>query len=925
MKNIQRVRPVSVDTPNGKKRKIDPIENYMALQSFMNLELRGRQVGAMFLGRGSACEHKKFIFGFRCRGIHTTLKEEQKDPTFDAIESGLKDIPVGETMTIHLSSFSTASDRMDELKRLYEGTEIPQLKFLIYGERERVKELQREGHYKPKELTIFVTYTLEGGTKKGSDFIEKLLKWGADLWTKTTGEFDELLVQSVQKAAVVAFTDGFQVWEQLLTNKMDLDVKPMSVGELWATSWYRFNKTKVPVVPQIVTVTEDGISEEINTNVHPTTFIAQSCPVSDSEWVQVNRKYIGVLGFEGKPVGWNSTFDQLRYLWELIGRENVYDTEVFCEISKANEEIMKTNMQRLTKQATVAMDYSEQRRSVDVGATLKQKKTIQAQEQLYEGAVPLNVASVILVHRSNPHKLDDACRYLASCVRQPAYIERERNYAWQTWLQTTKLTWFGILQRPFDRRTTYLSSEAPGFMTLVKPRSMDKTGFELISEEGGSPIRIDLFRQHRNLGIFATTRAGKSVMVSGILTQALAQTIPIVALDFPKPDGSSTFTDYTRFMDKNGAYFDIGAEANNLFEIPNLSSLPEMEQKERFQDYLSFLESALMTMVIGGQTAESQRFRNTVRSILVILLDKFFKEPHIRVRYDIAIATGYGSEEWQNTPTLHDFLEYCHIDQVELPEVNDETIKAMGEIYLQLKFWCTSRVGKAISAPSSFPTDAPLLVFALRNLSDESDAAILALSAYSAALRRALSSPASIFFIDESPILFQFSEIAALVARLCANGAKAGVRVILSAQDPDTIAQSPSASKILQNLSTRLVGRIQPNAIESFVKYLDYPRSIIGRNATESFFPKREGIYSQWLLDDSGVYTYCRFFASYLQLAAVANNPDEQKIRHDFMRVYPNKFDALTHFATELVAALRDNRELRSPETPPTVAVIRMR
>jgi hypothetical protein len=51
-------------------------------------------------------------------------------------------------------------------------------------------------------------------------------------------------------------------------------------------------------------------------------------------------------------------------------------------------------------------------------------------------------------------------------------------------------------------------------------------------------------------------------------------------------------------------------------------------------------------------------------------------------------------------------------------------------------------------------------IFALRNLSNDEDAAILSLSAYSAALRRALASPASIFFIDESPILFEFDAIA---------------------------------------------------------------------------------------------------------------------------------------------------------------------
>ena len=182
------------------------------------------------------------------------------------------------------------------------------------------------------------------------------------------------------------------------------------------------------------------------------------------------------------------------------------------------------------------------------------------------------------------------------------------------------------------------------------------------------------------------------------------------------------------------------------------------------------------------------------------------------------------------------------------------------------------------------------------------------MSAYSAALRRALSSPASIFFIDEAPILFEFEQISNLVGRICANGAKAGIRVILSAQDPDTIAKSPAASKILQNLTTRLIGRIQPVAVDSFAEILKYPRSIIARNASESFFPRPEGVYSQWLLDDNGLYTFCRYYPGYEQLAVVANNPEEQAARQRTMGRYGDKYEAISAFARQLVSSLRDGR-----------------
>jgi type IV secretory pathway VirB4 component len=511
-----------------------------------------------------------------------------------------------------------------------------------------------------------------------------------------------------------------------------------------------------------------------------------------------------------------------------------------------------------------------------------------------------------VVYRDSLERLDEACRYISSCFQRPAWVARETEYAWRVWLQTLPVVWEALMATPFNRRQLYLTGEVPGLMPLVCTRAGDKTGFELITEEGGTPVHLDLYSQHKNLALFATTRAGKSVLVSGILTHALAHGMPVVALDYPKPDGTSTFTDYTYFMGERGAYFDISKEYNNLFEKPDLRILSEEQQRERFQDYQSFLESALMTMIIGSNSDEL--LTQSIRSVLALALTAFFKDPEIDARYQAAIEGGFDSPAWANTPTLKDFLPFCTQDRLQFEKVQNNLEYAFQTIELQIRFWLNSRVGQSVSRPSSFRADAQLLVFALRNLSNDKDAAVLALSAYAAALRRALAFPSSIFFIDEAPILFEFDEISSLVGRLCANGAKAGVRVILSGQDPDTVAKSPAASKIFQNLSTRLIGRIQPTAVDSFDKFLKYPREIIGRNATDSFFPRKESIYSQWLLDDNGIYTFCRYYPAYVQLAAVANNPDEQSARTETMQQYPNKFEGLATFSRQLVASIRGGK-----------------
>ncbi|WP_414526589.1 hypothetical protein [Nodularia chucula] len=900
----------------GKESRLTPFEDALHLATMLRVALDGRDIGAYILNKETQKDRFCFVFGFECRGIHTTLRAEQINTIFNNIESGLKDIPEGEKMTLHIGSFSSDKQRQIELGDLVKRTPSRDIKYLLTAERARIQELTHSGVRKPKFLRIYVTYTIEPNATQADDWIEKLLAQAEGWWLQFKGELTEVQNQRIESLITNAYQQGFSRWEQLLSNKMGLDVKPLNAEELWSEVWRRFNDTPAIEIPQLLVLDETGLHEQVNSdlastkllleNTHSTTLLMESnVPCADRRWVNVKNRYIGALTFLEKPGGWSNKFAQLRYLWELLARETVVDTEIFCELTAANPALVKTTLQRVLKQSNMtALMAQEKSKTIDVSAQLKLKKSVAAQEQLYEGAVPIYTGIAIFVHRPTVAELDTATRYIENCFQRPAQVIREIEYAWKIWLQSLPVVWEGLLVKPFNRRQLYLTSEVPGLMPLVLTKAGDSHGFELIAEEGGTPIHLDLFNQHKNLALFATTRAGKSVLVSGILTQALAHGIPVVALDFPKPDGSSTFTDYTEFMEGNGAYFDISKESNNLFEQPDLRSLSPEEQRDRLLDYTGFLESALMTMVLGSST-ENQLLSQTVRSLLNLALTAFFADSGIKQRYQQAIADGFGSLAWDKTPTLHDFLYFCSPEHLQLDSLSGRVDDALSQIQLRLRFWLSSRVGQSISAPSSFPTDAQLLVFALRNLSDNEDAAVLSLSAYSAALRRALSSPASIFFIDEAPILFEFDQISDLVGRICANGAKAGIRVILSAQDPDTIAKSKASSKILQNLSTRLIGRIQPVAVDSFVSILKYPRDIISRNATESFFPRKEGIYSQWLLDDNGIYSFCRYYPGYEQLAVVANNPNEQTARQQVMGEHSDKYEAISVFARQLIASLR--------------------
>lgn len=892
-------------------KTLTPFEDIIHLAGICEINLGGRKgIGALILKKGEDIQIK---FCFDCIGIHPNLANEQILPIFNAIEGGLKEIPEDESLTIHFGSFTDDFERQLELKQIEENCNIDQLKLLIRSERVRIKDLTKNGIRKNKFLRLWCTYTVASDDEKTKDYVEVSIKRLQKVWFKFTGEIHSFNNHRIENILKNSFVDGFQLWEQVISNKMKLSVKALNAQEIWEAIYKQFNRTEPTPIPNPLVQDNLGLTEKQTSDFHIRHHLLlneDSVPFLDRKWVKLQNQYIGALNFSHKPGGWIDEYAQLRYLWEVISRESVSDTEAFCQIHRANQGITKTNLQRLTKQSITSSAMSNDKGSIDVKANLNIEEAVEAQKTIYKGSLVVHTAVVFLVHRKSRRQLDDACRYLASCFLRPAVVSREVEYAWKVWLQCCPVVWEALLTKPFNRRLPYFSSEAPGLMPLIRTATGDRSGFELIAEEGGTPVHLDLYNSHKNLAVFGATRSGKSVLVAGILTPAIAKGIPVVALDYPKPDGTSTFTDYTNLLGKDGAYFDISKESNNLFELPDLRGMEEEIIKERLTDFKEFLKSVLMTMIIGTNAiGVSTSMLSNIESIVTLALETFFGEDEIKLRYKAALETGVGTKEWNDTPTLKDFYNYCSPGYIKLDSIannSKEVLSALEQIRLRLKFWLNTRVGQSISQPSTFRTDAKLLVFALRNLASESDAAILALSAYAAALRRALSSKASIFFLDEAPILFQFESIAELIGRLCANGAKAGIRVILSAQEPESIFQSKAAPKIFANLTTRLVGRIQASAIDPFVERFKYPYEIIQVNSTEAFYPRKEGIYSQWLLDDNGKLTFCRYYPAYCLLAAVANNPDEQELRTLFLKKYQhNLLLGMFKFSEDYIRSLR--------------------
>jgi hypothetical protein len=228
---------------------LTPFEDALNLAAMLRVELRGRRVGAYVLTKGQNREHLCFVFGFDCKGIHNTLTDAQVETIFSQLESGLKDLPKGERLTIHLGSFSSDRDRQQDLAQLTDLAPSHALKFLLTSDRARIQQLTQQGLRKPKFLRLYVTYTVQSGSEGAQDLIEKLIGRGETLWKSFTGELQNAKNQRLQTVITKAFTDGFLLWEQVLSNKMGLSVKPLGeaiCGPCFGSGSTRANRFRFP-------------------------------------------------------------------------------------------------------------------------------------------------------------------------------------------------------------------------------------------------------------------------------------------------------------------------------------------------------------------------------------------------------------------------------------------------------------------------------------------------------------------------------------------------------------------------------------------------------------------------------------------------------------------------------------------------------
>lgn len=932
-----RLKPVQVPNQYGGNSTFMPFQNEVNICCIAEikkddslLEMRcEREVSALLLEKGKS--QYQLVFGFRIAGLHDVLDDSEVNVFAHAIEEGMKELPVGERITFCTGCYSNDEERQSELSDLADDCQLKPISVLTRNEQFRVQQLTQTGTRQTWQQLALCTWTSddEAGTQHKDligGLIERLRKTGSWVVEKITGNQRIYQETFFKKLLLQGFQQGFIQWELLLNTKVGLEVTPCNSADLWQWLWNRFNQGVAPPIPQVITLkeTETGLelTETVTTDKHLCTLLIEgtqgrsACPEHrgdhDRVYLTGKGKVCGVMTMADPPMGWTSTREQLKWVWKILSSSYVHDTEAWIEISRSNDFFIQDNLARQAKQSKVARTIAITKgQGRDVGAEIKQEESFEAQRRIYEGTKALHCAPVFLVYRNSAEELTHACNLLANSF-ETAKVIRERHIAWEIWLQALPITCKRLLHGSNlnERRLTLDTHTIAGMMPLTMPKDIDRCGVEFLTGRGGKPIYIDLF--HHQIGralITGTSGSGKSVLGWRFAMEALTNNIPVVGMDISS-SGNSTFKTAIELLGEQGAYYDISSGSSNLMEPPDLRRFDKLERDRRMESWKDFIRRALSAIAMGK--IHNPHLAQRVDALLIRALDVFLRDPEIITRYNRAFEMSWRSPEWQQIPTLPDFIKFCTREQLNLRSFEDLDRHALNQIQSQVGALLASRLGKAIARPSTFSPEPAIKFFALSGLTNEQDAYLMAINAHAACIRNALSHPRSLFIGDELSVLLRRDGFAQIVGETCATGRKDGIAVLLLSQDPDTLCECSAGSQIMQNINYRITGRITSSGINSFQRYLGYPPNIISQNATEAFLPRSSDLYSCWLLELGGRFWRTRFYPGELMLASVANNQDEREARDRVMAHYPptskGRLLGLKAFSDEYIPALWEGK-----------------
>ena len=927
-KMTTKIKKLKIKTAQGKTENFAPFQIESDLHAIMQIELEEEKF-AVILMCDSSLQWSATI-PFALSGIHPELYPAEISNQAEAISEAFKSIPENESLTFMLGGRSKYRRRLEQLKSQVRQCDLPLIELILESDCNRTREISDKGFRQQWQQFTFCHWSqAKQDVRETDDLLGKAINWFKQKLGKKARQLlntEDIYWRNIYvNLARDIYENAYLPWKLNLGTKAGLVIRNVQAEEIWSEIlWYRFNPstTVAPAIPQLIKVrgklerADYSVETNYSSSYPPETLSillagnngldATPSHNRNRDRLEVNGEQVAVMTLENMTLDkydlqWSSVREQLKWIWTKL--KDIQDVEVWVEISSGNKELAHDNLYKLSRQSGFQNeDAAEDGAGIDVGATLKQEESIEAQKRLHQGAEPLFAAVTILIYRKNPKELDRACTYLTNAF-VPAKITREKNIAWKLWTETLPFNNQRQLKSTevfTERRPTFDTTTIAGVLPFTKPKDIDRRGMELIYAEGGYPLNIDLYTHSKRAIITGKSGSGKSVLAFGLIKDALARGVAVVGMDMSNA-GESTFETVTELLKDAGAYINITERSFNILQPPDVRRFSPEKRQQRLRIWKNFTRQVLLALVMGQ--IDDEELRERVDSIILMLFDIFLQDPTIIERYNLAFDGGWQSESWQKMPTLKDLIFYCSRERLGLHEFGDIESRAINQIVNQIKAKIADpNIGSAISQPSDIPLSPRMMFFALSGLTNENNAYVMSLVTQAACLNIALEKPKSLFVIDECSVLFGKRGFADIVGERFATGRKEGQSVLVIGQDIEAIRYCGKAStKIFRNTDIYLTGKTTSDAAKSYQEILNFPDRVIKKNAGESFSANRQDFFSNWLVSQDDRFWHCRYFPSLVELAALANGTNEKAARNRILALYPNTFSGkirgLAHFA----------------------------
>ncbi len=922
---VQPKRMFSTYRVKGKRRKYHHIERKFHLLTYGQIELDGKQVGLYLLRRGAQL---MFIFGWEVSGHDPSMTAQQSISILSAANDATSTIPADIDLKCYEDINSSCEDYLRMQAALLRSKKHDVLSIeLIKSRARRAKQLSLEGRLLENRLVYFAKYRVP----LGGDYAVTQT-WLDDLLSKTqpiVGAFKGKSFESQaawEKVIDYAYRYAYRKVNTLLSSNtgFGMRLRTLTVHDLWHRDYLELHQPPVPEIPQYIVYNHLGLQQPvINEGTHAlgTLFEPQAGipaePRFDRHWVHLPIKgqfaafvRIGQVRSFPKDKGIVAR-GYLRYIYNILAGTNqpIYNCRVVTELTPDRSGFEMLQLDRIISNSVKREALAAKKQTVDVVATRRREQAVEARDLLEDNNIPYWCSVGIWLYRDSLDKLNQATSDLIQRIPAAA-VERVANNTEQIWFQTWPFEWEAFLTKPNHRRQKYMGFQALPMVPMIKVLSADKQGMMFVTRELNSPLYIDIANRKNHTAIIAKTGVGKSIVMFEMILEYLLYGYLAVIFDFPRPDGTSTYTVLLPILQRLGvraAYHNVRESVMNIIEWPDLRQVKSKKDYERrwqqaFQNHVR-----LLCAIVLGTTSNPDR-ELLVNSLLTQCYADFLAEDTIKNRYSAAIEGGFGSIAYQNMPILETFVDYAESWFSKYVQHKKETISILVNdtvdiIVTQLRGVLRTSLGASINGISSFDTNVQVLVVGLTDVSENLDSLIYAMSGLNVLMRQSLSAKRSLLATDEGTILYKFPFYARETGIIPVHGRKWGCNFLVAAQEIQTILKSCSGNEIFKNLDNIFCGHIEDSAIPEMLE-LNFREELLRPYTSEAFKPSPELLHSYWYLKRGSQHLEVTHPASELTLGLGATDPDENAARKRVISLHPgDEIAGIKHFAKLYVQA----------------------